>query len=93
MKLIEFKPSDIVGKKYMVIVQDNKGKNHTLHFGSKGYEDYTIHKDDERKERYLDRHKSREDWTNPLTAGFWARWVLWNKPTIKESLEDAKRLL
>jgi hypothetical protein len=25
------------------------------------------------------------------TAGFWSRWLLWNKPTIKESYDDIKR--
>jgi len=42
--------------------------------------DYTLHKDQERKERYLQRHKN-----DPKTidsAGFWARDLLWNKPSI-----------
>jgi hypothetical protein len=25
------------------------------------------------------------------TAGFWSRWLLWNKPTIKESYMDIKK--
>ena len=55
--------------------------------------DYTIHKDPERKERYISRHKSNEDFNDPLTAGFWSRWYLWNLPTKKASLEDLKRRL
>ena len=59
-------------------------------FGSKGASDYTKHKDIERKERYITRHKVREDWTKSgvLTAGFWSRWVLWNKSSFLESLND-----
>ena len=25
------------------------------------------------------------------TAGFWARWLLWNKPTIEVSYNDIKK--
>jgi len=67
-------------KKYMV-----KVNNRTIHFGSAGMSDYTKHKDPVRKERYLKRHAKRENWNDPNTAGFWARWILWNKPT---SVED-----
>ena len=55
------------------------------------YEDFTIHKDPERKERYIERHSKNEDWHNPLTAGFYSRWILWNKPTITESIKDTNR--
>jgi len=71
-------------KKFMII--NPKGKK--IHFGAKGYEDYIIHKDDERKQRYIARHQNNEDWTNLDTPGFWARWLLWNKPTIKQSILD-----
>tara|TARA_Y100000401_G_scaffold84568_1_gene69855 strand:+ start:1006 stop:1269 length:264 start_codon:yes stop_codon:yes gene_type:complete len=67
-------------KKYMV-----KVNNRTIHFGSKGMSDYTKHKDPIRKERYIKRHQKRENWNDPNTAGFWSRWILWNKPT---SVED-----
>ena len=50
--------------------------------------DFTKHKDPERKERYLKRHKKNENWNNPLTAGALSRWILWNKPTLKASIED-----
>lgn len=90
MKLEEFEKSNIIGKKYKVVVSSN-GKKHTIHFGASGYEDFTQHKDEERKKRYITRHESREDWENPLTAGFWARWILWNKPTVDASLADTRR--
>ena len=32
----------------------------SVHFGAKGMSDYTIHKDDERKYRYIMRHKKNE---------------------------------
>ena len=76
--------SDRDGKKYMV---DVDGK--VVHFGAEGYEDYTIHKDTERKKRYMTRHKEKENWTKSgiKTAGFWSRWLLWGEPTISASIK------
>ena len=34
------------------------------------------------------RHAPREDWSEPMTAGALARWVLWNKGTLRESVAD-----
>jgi hypothetical protein len=49
-----------------------------------------MHKDMERKKRYLDRHKARENWSKPgiSSSGFWSRWLLWNKPTLSGSIKD-----
>ena len=35
--------------------------------------------------------EENENFNDPLTAGFWSRWYLWNLPTKKASLEDLKR--
>ena len=29
-----------------------------------------------------------ENWNNPLTAGFWSRWLLWEKPTLNEAVRN-----
>ena len=62
----------------------------TLHFGALGYQDFTTSRDEKRKTSYLARHKTSEDWTlaGVDTAGFWARWLLWNKPSITASIRD-----
>lgn len=60
-----------------------------ISFGARGYEDYTIHRDKKRRKLYDNRH-SNEDWDNPFTAGFWAKNLLWNKPTLKESAKDTE---
>jgi len=84
--------SPLKTKKFKVVVYDkNEDKQKTIHFGAKGYEDFTIHGDNERKYRYIDRHKGKEDWNDPFTAGFWALHALWNKPTLQGSLNDIKR--
>ena len=82
--------SDKPNKKYFIMTIDNK----KIYFGASGYSDFTIHKDEERKQRYINRHKNNEDWTKSGidTAGFWSRWLLWNKPTIKNSYLDIKEI-
>ena len=80
------------GKKMMAVFYENDGKKvKTIHFGADGYSDYTIHKDEARSQRYIDRHKSSEDWNNPMTAGTLALYVLWNKPTLSASIADYKK--
>ena len=79
-------------KKWKAIFYDDQGKKiKTVQFGSGGMSDFTIHKDKERKQRYLDRHKKRENWNDPMTAGALSRWILWNKPTLDGSIKDFKK--
>ena len=71
------------------VVVDNK----KISFGAVGYEDYTIHKDPARKERYISRHAKREDWdkSGVKTAGYWSKHLLWNKDTLRKSIDDISR--
>ena len=52
--------------------------------------DFTLHKDPERKARYIAHHRSNEDWAKSgiKAAGFYAKHVLWNKPTLQSSIND-----
>ena len=65
----------------------------TVHFGATGYQDYTQHGDETRKAAYLQRHEARETWTlqGVESAGFWARWMLWNKRSLRASAADIQR--
>ena len=78
-------------KKYMAIFYEGDKKKKTTHFGSRGMSDFTIHKDEARKKRYLDRHRKREDWNNYMSAGALSRWILWNLPTFSASVADYKK--
>ena len=71
-------------KKYDARI-DNK---RTVSFGSAGMSDFTKHKDPERKQRYLKRHKKNENPNDHNTASFYATNLLWNKPTLTESIKD-----
>ena len=90
-KKVTIKKSTNPKKKYMAVFYENDKKIKTTHFGCAGMSDYTKHKDPARKQRYMNRHKSREDWSNPMSAGSLSRYILWNKPTLRESINDFKR--
>ena len=77
------------GKKYTAIFyDDDREKIKTVHFGTKGYEDFTIHGDEERKQRYIQRHKTRENFADYKTAGSLSYHILWNKPSVSASYND-----
>ena len=86
MKVI-IKPSTRKDKKLMAIFENGR----KVHFGQKGYEDYTIHRDDERKERYLKRHSKISSFDTPYSAGSLSRWILWNKTNLEDSIRDYKK--
>jgi hypothetical protein len=99
VKFISLNPSPKAGKKYRVVLLNDEGRERTIDFGAKTYEDYTMIQDEPKEKRenrryvYLSRHRPREDWTitGVYTPGFWARWILWNKPTIRGSLSDVRK--
>lgn len=65
-------------KKYMVVYQGKK-----IHFGAKGYSDYTIHKDKERREKYRKRHSAIKlkdgslAYKNKNQPAYWSYNLLW----------------
>ena len=81
------KKSNTTGKTCGAVINDNK----KVSFGASGYSDFTKHEDEERKERYIARHKVNRDWKDHTTAGFYATNILWNKPTIEASIRDTNR--
>ena len=86
--------SDKPDKKYYIITGDNK----KVYFGQANASDYTIHKNEERKNRYILRHQKNESkfWNKSGvdTASFWSRLYLWDsnweKPTKKQAYEYIK---
>lgn len=89
MKVV-IKKSTNKDKKYMAIFYDGEKKVKTTHFGASGMSDYTKHNDDQRKQRYLDRHRANENWNDYMSAGSLSRYILWNKKTLSASIADYK---
>jgi hypothetical protein len=81
--------SDKPNKKFYIITSKNK----KVYVGQATASDFTIHKNEVRKLRYITRHQKNENWTKTGidTAGFWSRWYLWNKSTLDESYKDIKK--
>ncbi len=81
-------------KKYRAIFyKDGKKFKHT-DFGAEKMSDYTINKDKERKEKFLSRfnkliEKNKENPYSPITL---SHLLLWNKPSLKQSLKDYKKI-
>lgn len=94
---LKIKKSTNKNKKYDAIFTDDDGNYKKVSFGAVRpngipYEDFTTHGDEKRKQLYLARHRKNEDWNNFLTAGSLSRYLLWNKPTLKESIKNFKYL-
>lgn len=77
--------------KFRAEFPDGKGVN----FGLRGYSDYTLHKDHARMLRYLTRHRRRESWgpSGKYSAGFWSRWLLWSKPSLRAAARQTEKAL
>ena len=92
MNIIIVKPSNRQNKKFVAIID-----NRNIHFGQRGASDYTIHKDKERRMRYISRHAKRENqfWThtkiNLLRPSYWSRYLLWEKPSLDKSKRFIER--
>ena len=65
--------------KYMVTLPSGK----KVHFGSPKYEDFTIHKNKDRRDKYLARAKKIKNkkgeftYTNPESSNYWSVNLLW----------------
>jgi hypothetical protein len=83
--------SPIQGKKWRVELPDGRH----VDFGAEGYQDFTMHKDPVRMQKYLVRHQKRENWNKSgvATAGFWSRWILWSAPSLNGAIRKTEGVL
>ena len=78
-------------KRFKIIFYDREmRKVKTTQFGDKRYDNYTIHKDDKRKELYRKRHH-KDNIDDPMSAGSLSWWLLWNEPTLEASIKEYER--
>jgi len=88
---VKISPSTKADKKYMAVFKRDNNRTKTTHFGSAGMSDYTIHKDKDRRKRYLDRHRKNENWNNYESAGSLSRYILWGDNTsLKKNIKSYK---
>ena len=65
------------GKRFMATYANGR----VIHFGMAGGKNYTDHGDKEERKLYLKRHRARENWNDPFSAGSLSRYLLWGDST------------
>ena len=80
-------------KKLKAIFYDDQGKKiKTTQFGDSRYEDYTQHKDKERRSKYRARHKKDLEKGDYMSAGYLSYYILWGASTSRDkNIKDYKR--
>jgi len=78
-------------KKFRAIFTKEDGTQTHTDFGAKGYEDMTTHGNPFRRQNYIQRHRTREDWSDPTTAGSLSRYILWETPNIEKNIRLFQR--
>ena len=91
-KLLKITKSDKKDKKYTATFEMLDSKNNSIntftrHFGYNNpndpKNDFTLHKDEARRNRYINRAKSQLK-DDPTKPSYLSIYVLWNKPSFKE---------
>lgn len=78
-------------KKWRAVFTAEDGTEMHTDFGDATMRDFTQHKDPARKALYLARHRSRESWNDPKTAGALSRWILWSTPDFHQAVSQFRR--
>jgi hypothetical protein len=78
---MKIQPSTRKGKRFMVTFSNGV----TTHFGQAGGKTFIDEGDKAKRDAYLKRHKAREDWNDPYSAGALSRWLLWGDSTDLET--------
>jgi hypothetical protein len=91
------KPSTRKEKKLMAHFYDNTTeKRKTVHFGAKGYRDFTTIDDmseaQATRQRYWTRHKKDLETNNPLSPGYLSLFILWGKhQNVAQNISEYKK--
>lgn len=84
MKLVSITESPKADKKLMAVF-DNDGRKKTVHFGSRGMDDYTLTHSKDARDRYRQRHAKDLETGDPSRAGFLSWHILWGNSTSRAS--------
>jgi len=84
--------SKIKNKKYTAIFYDGDKKIKTSQYGDKRYEDYTQHKDKQRRDKYRNRHKKDLNTGDYMRPGFLSYYILWgDSSSLKTNISNYKK--
>lgn len=94
MVVVKIRKSKKANKRLVARFYSNGVKFKSVHFGSgnvMGRGTYVDHNDPKLKKAWIARHEVRGTFLDPYTPSALAYWVLWNKPTLKESIKSYKK--
>ena len=90
MTKLQILKSDKEGKKWKAIFTKDDGKTKTVHFGSSMHQDFTQHKNLERRHLYRQRHE-KDLKGDPMRAGYLSYYILWgNSTNIQTNIRSFK---
>ena len=95
-KLIKIIKSDKPLKKWTAIFKLDNGKEKKVNFGYNNKKDpkndYTLHGDIQRRDKYRKRHQKDLKTNDPLRAGFLSYYILWgDSKNIKTNISDYRK--
>ena len=79
MKLLRVERTPNQSKAFRAIFKLDDDKEKRVTFGTSSNYVLNPDKTNQDRENYLKRHKVRENWEDPLTAGSLSRWILWGE--------------
>ncbi len=74
-------------KRFVVSIKSGDVVLKRIHFGQPGAFTFFDGASVEKRDAYLKRHAIREDWGDPFSAGFHARFVLWSHTRDLKKIE------
>ena len=86
MKTYILKKSNRKGKRFEINMID-----HSHHFGSDVGKTYIDGRTEKEKQAWIKRHQNDKGWDSKHSGIYHSRFLLWNKPTLKESIKDYER--
>jgi hypothetical protein len=88
METYFLKTSDRKGKRFVMEMPSLK---HSHHFGSDVGKTFIEHGDLKKKSAWIARHKNDKGYNNKHSGIFYSKNLLWNKPTLKQSIKDVEK--
>ncbi len=80
------KKSNRKGKRFEIIMDD-----HSHHFASDVGKTFIDHKDEKKKDAWIQRHKGDKNYNSKHSGIYHSRKLLWSKPTLKEAIKDYEK--
>ena len=87
MKLVAVEPSRVATKKWTAFYDNGQ----RVHFGARGYTDYTLGASDVKRQAYWNRHAKDLNVNDPVSPAYLSLYVLWgHSHSMKENIKHYK---